>query len=375
MAKKTLVGQELIRQLEMFFPKAYAMDKDPIGLQVGTLNKKVKTILVALDVDQRVCDEAIAMGVDLIIAHHPLLYRPLAQLATDTPKGKIVMQLIKHDIAVYAAHTNLDIAPGGLNDWLATKLGLEATRVLAPTGAEQLKKFVGFVPKTHVEQVRTAVTAVNSLELQGYRQCSFTSEGIGSFEPLATAKPFIGDNQQLNFVEEVRLELIVKTTEVATIVAAYQQAHPYEVPAYETFTIDQQGAVYGLGRIGRLPQAMSFNKFMALLKKAYRLDGVRVVGAKPDQQIRHVALLGGSGSGYWREAKKQKADIYLTGDIGYHDAQEAVEANLMMADIGHYAEHVCKENLHKMITHFLEEHQYDAQVLTTTSEVDPFEIW
>lgn len=375
MAKKTLVGQDVIRYLETYFPKSYAMDQDPVGLQVGTLNKKINTILIALDVDQRVCDEAIAMGVDLIIAHHPFLYRPLKQIATDTPKGKIVMQLIKHDIAVYAAHTNLDIAPGGLNDWLADKLGLTATKVLSPTGTEQLKKFIGFVPKTHLEKVRTAVAAVNSLELHGYRQCMFTSEGIGSFEPLAAATPFIGEKDHLNFVEEVRIEFLVKANEVAQITAAYQVAHPYEVPAFETITIDQQGESYGLGRIGELPQAMSFNKFIALLKKAYHLDGVRIVGAKPDQQIRHVALLGGSGSGYWRDAKKHKADIYLTGDIGYHDAQEAVEANLMMADIGHYAEHVCKDNLHKMITRFLEAEQYDAHVLTTTSEIDPFEIW
>ncbi|MGL4624663.1 MAG: Nif3-like dinuclear metal center hexameric protein [Culicoidibacterales bacterium] len=375
MAKTTLVGQELIRYLETYFPQTYAMENDPVGLQIGTLNKKIKTILVALDVDQRVCDEAIAKGVDLIIAHHPFLYRPLTKIATDTPKGKIVMQLIKNDIAVYAAHTNLDIAPGGLNDWLAQKLGLTGTRVLSPTGATQLQKFIGYVPETHLEHVREAVMAVNHREVHGYRHCAFMSPGTGSFESLETASPFIGEKQQLNFVEEIRLEFLAQASDMEAIISRYCDAHPYEVPAYETVTVEQTGSSYGLGRIGELPQAVSFNKFISTLKKAYRLDGVRVVGAKPDQQIRHVAILGGSGSGYWRDAKRQKADVYLTGDIGYHDAQEAVEAKMMLVDIGHYAEHVCKENLHKMITHFLEEQHYDAQVLTTTSEVDPFEMW
>ncbi|MGL6248784.1 MAG: Nif3-like dinuclear metal center hexameric protein [Culicoidibacterales bacterium] len=273
MAKKTLVGQELIKHLELLYPKAIAMEKDPIGLQLGSLNKPVKKILLALDVDQRVCDEAVSKGVDLIIAHHPFIYMPLQQLQLDTPKGKIIAQLIKNDMSVYAAHTNLDIAENGLNDWMASRLGLTQTQVLSATG------------------------------------------------------------------------------------------------------VDAQGVEIGLGRIGQLPSPMQLETFVEVTKQAFNLSGLRIVGARPMKEIRRVAVLGGSGSSYWRQAKMKKADIYVTGDVGYHDAQEAVESRMMIADVGHYAEHVCKEHLHKIIAEFIKGNDYDAQVSVTTSEADPFEIW
>ncbi|MGL4971581.1 MAG: Nif3-like dinuclear metal center hexameric protein [Culicoidibacterales bacterium] len=375
MAKKTLVGQTLIKALELRYPKALAMEKDPIGLQLGSLNKPIKKILVALDVDQRVCDEAVAQGVDLIIAHHPFIYMPLQQLQTDTPKGKMIAQLIKHDISVYAAHTNLDIAKNGLNDWLASRIGLLNTEVLSPTTVEKYVKFSGYVPTADFEAVRAQVFAAVDDEYFGYRDCSFASEGIGSFTPLHTSQPVIGTKQELNLVAETKLEMRVPQNQVANVIKAYQAAHPYEVPAYETVILEETSAVLGLGRIGTLAQPMHLADFVEVLKTAFNLAGLRIVGAQPQKLIQSVAVLGGSGSSYWRQAKMKKADIYLTGDVGYHDAQEAVETKMMIADIGHYAEHVCKEHLHKIITEFIEGNEYDAEVIVTLSEADPFEIW
>lgn len=201
-------GYEIIQLFERFAPKHLAMEGDPIGLQIGTLNKPIHTVMIALDVLEEVVDEAIEKNVDLIIAHHPPLYRPLKQIVTDQAQGRIVEKCMKHDITVYAAHTNLDIAQGGVNDWLAEALGLQEVDVLVPTYEEALKKLVVYVPETHAAAVREAIGSAGAGHIGNYSHCTFNSRGIGTFLPQEGANPFIGEKGTLEQVEEVRIETI-----------------------------------------------------------------------------------------------------------------------------------------------------------------------
>ncbi|AZV44417.1 hypothetical protein BAOM_3808 [Peribacillus asahii] len=205
---KTANGHQIIELFEQFSPKHYAMEGDPIGLHIGSLNKPVSKVMIALDVLEEVVDEAIENGVELIIAHHPLIYRPLKKIDTTSTAGRIVEKLIKHDIAVYAAHTNLDVAKGGVNDLLAEALQLQQTEVLAPTHEITLKKLVVFVPVEAEDQVREALGKAGAGAIGNYSNCSFSAEGTGRFLPGEGSEPAIGTQGTLESVSEVRIETI-----------------------------------------------------------------------------------------------------------------------------------------------------------------------
>lgn len=243
---KLVNGQEIIRLFEQFSPKALAVEGDKIGLQIGTLNKKIKNVMVTLDVLEETVDEAIAKNVDLIIAHHPPVFRPLKNIVTDQPGGRLIEKCIKHDIAVYAAHTNLDVADGGVNDMLADALGLEETKVLVPTYAESLKKLAVYVPKEYEEKVRKALGDAGAGHIGAYSHCAFSSEGIGSFRPLEDANPFIGQAGELERVQEVRIETVYPSGIEKTVLAAMKKAHPYEEVAFDIYPVEQSPLQKGL---------------------------------------------------------------------------------------------------------------------------------
>src|SRR6185437_15077957 len=189
---KKVNGYEIIDLFEKWSPKRYAMDGDPVGLHIGQLNRPVENVLVTLDVNEEVVDEAIKAGANLIIAHHPLIYRPLKNIVTDTPQGRIIEKCIKNDIAVYAAHTNLDVAPGGVNDMLASLLGLKETKIVESTYFEPMYKLVVFSPVTHADTIRHALGKAGAGAIGDYTGCSFSSTGTGRFTPIGGANPYIG---------------------------------------------------------------------------------------------------------------------------------------------------------------------------------------
>ncbi|MDF2726366.1 MAG: hypothetical protein K0Q59_6044, partial [Paenibacillus sp.] len=202
-------GQTVIQLIERLAPKHLAVPDDKIGLQLGTLRKDIQTVLVTLDVTEEVVEEAIRLQAELIIAHHAIIYRPLAHLQTDTPAGRLYEKLIKHDIAVYIAHTNLDVAEGGINDMMAQALQLEVSGHLEDVHTEKLKKLVVFVPQTHQEQVRTALFNAGAGWIGNYSHCSFNIPGTGTFKPQEGTDPYIGQAGKLEQVNEVRIETIV----------------------------------------------------------------------------------------------------------------------------------------------------------------------
>ncbi|MEI5905815.1 Nif3-like dinuclear metal center hexameric protein [Bacillus spongiae] len=366
-------GFEIIQLFEQFSPRKYAVEGDSVGLQIGTLNKKVNKVIVTLDVLDEVVDEAIREKADLIIAHHPPIYRPLKNLVTDSGKGSKFEKLIKHDIAVYVAHTNLDVAPGGVNDLLVDALQLENAKVLVPTVHEELLKLVVYVPTEYEEAVRRALGDAGAGYIGNYSHCSYTSSGEGRFLPLSGSTPFVGTHGEVEQVEEVRIETIVTSSNQKSVIRAMKAAHPYEEPAYDLFSLQNEGNTLGLGRIGVLNETMSLKDFALYVKEKLEVDGVRVVGNLGDK-VKKVAVLGGDGNKYIHSAKFKGADVFLTGDLYFHTAHDAMELGLNVVDPGHHVEKVMIKGVAKELKKRVESAKIQVDVIPSTINTNPFTL-
>ncbi|MGA8941865.1 MAG: Nif3-like dinuclear metal center hexameric protein [Thermoactinomyces sp.] len=342
-----LHGFDLISAMQAYAPSMLAVENDRIGLQVGDPQSEIKKVLVTLDVSEEVVDEAIRMGANWIVAHHAIIFHPLKEIRTDQPAGRMIAKILANHINVYIAHTNLDAAENGVNDELASRIGLENCRTLVHFKEDSLKKLVVMVPVDHHESVLQAVSKAGAGWIGNYSHCTFNMEGTGTFLPRDGANPYIGKAGELERVREIRMETIMPASIQDKVVEAMLEAHPYEEVAYDIYPLDLPGTPLGFGKIGYLPRAMKLDEFAAQVKTAYACDGLRVVG-NPEQPVRKVAILGGSGSRYFGEAKRQGADVYITGDVDFHTAQDALAQGLSLIDPGHYIEHwvvprVCKE--------------------------------
>lgn len=366
-------GQTVIQVMEQLAPKHYAVENDKIGLQLGTLQKEIKKIIVALDVTEAVADEAIAAGADLIIAHHAIIYRPLAKLDTTTPAGRLYEKLIKHDIAVYIAHTNLDTADGGMNDWMADLIGISAEKrdSLEEVHTDKLYKLAVFVPKAHHEDVLQALFRAGAGQIGHYSHCSFNTDGTGTFLPGEDTEPFIGKPGKLERVEEVRIETIVPHSIHRKVIQAMLKAHPYEEVAYDLYPVDLKGRSFGLGRVGKLDEPVTLGELCERVKKAFDLPALRVVGDL-NRVIRKAAVLGGSGSRYVRHAMFAGADVLITGDIDYHTAVDAVEAGFSIIDPGHNAEKIMKVKVAEWLNAQLAERKVATQAVPSGVHTEPF---
>lgn len=368
---KVANGQTIIQAFESWSPKSYAMDGDKIGLMVGTLNKPVHKMMITLDVLEEVIDEAIEKNIDFILAHHPLIYRPLKNIATDTSYGRIIEKAIKHEITIYAAHTNLDIAPGGVNDMLAEALQLTDTKVLVPTKTVKYKKLVVFVPKSHAESVRQALGDVGCGHIGDYSHCTFNSEGIGTFLPLEGTNPYIGHTGKKEEVEEIKIETILPETLQKKAITAMMKAHPYEEVAFDIYPLDNDGEVLGLGKIGYLKNEMTLQQFANFVKEAFDVKGVRVVG-NLNNKVKKVAVVGGDGNKFVKDAIFQGADVYVTGDVYYHVAHDAMMEGLNIVDPGHNVEKIMKHGVKKKLEQFLQRENYETEIIVSNINTDPF---
>lgn len=363
-------GHQIIEEFEKWSPKYLAMEDDPIGLHVGTLNKKVERVLVTLDVNEAVVDEAIAKEAGLIIAHHPPIFRPLKNLQTDLPQGRLLEKLIKHDIAVYAAHTNLDVATGGVNDLLAQALGLKDTGILVKTYEAELVKIAVFVPESHEEQVRQALGNAGAGAIGDYEHCSYTLSGTGRFRPTDEADPFIGEAGKMEMTEESKIEVVVRKSERDRVIRAMIAAHPYEEVAYDVFTLENKELPMGLGRIGSLPEEMTLQSFAEYVKDKLHVPFVRVVGSWEDK-VTKVAVLGGDGNKYIHQAKRAGADVYVTGDMYFHTAQDAQAIGLNIVDPGH---HVEKVMILGVANHMAKRTDWQCEFLPSEVDTEPFRL-
>ncbi|CEH29660.1 hypothetical protein AM501_22365 [Aneurinibacillus migulanus] len=364
-------GQRIIQYFEEFAPKHLAMEGDKIGLQVGTLQKEVKKVMIALDVLEDVVDEAIAEGVDLIIAHHAVIFRPLKSLRTDLPAGRLYEKLIKHDIAVYVAHTNLDVAEGGINDLMAEALGLTDVDILEKWHEQKLKKIVVYVPLSHADAVRDAMSQAGAGSIGQYSHCTFGVRGTGTFMPGEGTDPYIGEQGKLEEVEEVRIETIMPEDIQARVVKAIIKVHPYEEVAYDIYPVEQAGATLGIGRIGKLKESVTLREFAEHVKAAFDVTGLRAVG-NLDTMVQKVAVLGGDGNSFVSKAMFRGADVLVTGDIYYHTAHDAMAGGLSIIDPGHNIEKIMKQGVKNVLDKRIEQDKLDTKIIVSKVNTDPF---
>ncbi|GAA0457662.1 Nif3-like dinuclear metal center hexameric protein [Alkalibacillus silvisoli] len=365
--------KDVIKIVEEMAPKHLAFEGDPIGLQVGDFNGKVKRVMVALDVLENVVDEAIVKEIDLIIAHHPFIFKPLKSIDINSEKGRIIKKLIKHDITVYAAHTNLDITSGGVNDMLMNQLGIESEGVVVSTEKERLYKLVIFVPTTHETELRDALAEAGAGHIGNYSHCTFNSEGFGTFKPQEGTDPFIGSTNQLEKVNELRMETIVPESLLGQSIQLANEAHPYEEMAYDLYPLQLQGEDKGLGRIGRLESPKTLEEFAQDVKHSFNVPQLRFVG-DPSKKVKKVAVIGGDGNKFINQAKLKGADVLITGDVYYHTAHDALGIGLAMIDPGHHVEQVMKQGLMNILEEKANDHQFDLEFTSSGQVTEPFQF-
>ncbi|MCZ8536051.1 Nif3-like dinuclear metal center hexameric protein [Paenisporosarcina quisquiliarum] len=370
---KTANGHEIIQLFESWSPKFYALDDDPIGLQIGQLNRPVQKVLVTLDVTLEVVQEAIDQKCQMILAHHPPIFRPLKNLRTDSPSGEMFALCIKHDIAVYAAHTNLDVAPGGVNDLLAEALGLQEINILEETYAEPMMKLAVYVPTSASEDLRKSLARAGAGKIGNYDSCSFSSTGIGRFQPLEGANPTIGTKNHLEEVNEDKVEVVFPASNKAKVLKAMYTHHPYEEVAFDLWTQDTKTQEQGIGRIGSLEQPMSLDAFAQRVKDRLSVPFVRIVG-EAGANIRKVAVLGGDGNKYIQKAKRAGADVLVTGDLYFHVAQDAQALGLNVIDPGHHVESIMKKGVSEKMNGMCKEKKFDCTFVASKISTEPFRI-
>lgn len=369
--KGIITNSDIFQEIERWAPRDLAYDWDNVGLQVGSFSRPVKKIMITLDVLETVVDEAIDKGVDLIIAHHPLLFKSIKQININDVQGRIIEKLLKHDISVYASHTNLDAANGGVNDMLCDAIGIMNTELLMESKQEVLVKLVVYVPLTHVNAVREVLGDSGAGHIGNYSHCTFLSKGEGTFKPLKGTKPFIGEEGNIAKVDEAKLETIVQEKNIPYVLEQMKRAHPYEEVAYDIFSLNNAGEKLGVGRIGDLPSEMTLQELSNHIKQTLDVPKVRVTGDL-QQKVKKIAVLGGSGSDFIQDAKENGADVYLTGDMSFHHAQDAWQMGLSVIDPGHHVEKVMKQATKRYLEKIYTNKQ--IEVIISNSNTEPFQF-
>lgn len=326
---------DIINELESIAPPELAVTDDRIGLQAGQLTSEVRKVFVTVDATDAVVETAIEQDADIIVAHHPLIFKPLTSVAETAPVQRRLARLIRANAALYVLHTNYDTVRGGINDVLADTIGVRDTEPLVTLKTDSFVKIAVFVPEANVEDVRNAMSDAGAGMIGRYTHCSFRSRGIGSFVPLCAADPYIGSIGNLEEVEEYRLEMVCAASWADLVVEAMLEAHPYDEVGYDLYELANEPIAYGYGRVGILDEEMSLSEFAKRVKDVLELEYARITGDK-DKRVRRVALCGGSGSGQYKEALKAGADVYVTGDTKYHDVMDAKDLGLAIVDAGHF---------------------------------------
>lgn len=325
---------EFVACVERHAPPSLAFPGDPIGLQLGHPDRPVTKLLVSLDPTLPALEHGLDQGCDAWLVHHPLIYQPIKSLVETTSTAKIAAQAIRADMALIGAHTNWDVAPGGINDVLAELFQLEGVSSWGSGVDEALEKLVTFVPREALETVYDALKAAGAGEIGRYKGCAFTAEGEGRFEAGPGAHPVVGSSSGPNVVPETRLEMVVRASQKSAVTAALRRTHPYEEPAFDWVPLAQK-VQHRAGRVGDLRQPLSTVDFQ---KEIDRVLGCRCDAWFPsDRPVRRVGFVGGAASGDWVWAQAEAIDVFVTGEVRQHDAVGACESGIGIVAAGHYA--------------------------------------
>lgn len=325
--------QEITDCLEAYAPLALQESYDNAGLICGSKDMNITAALICLDSTEAVIDEAIERGCNLVIAHHPIVFSGLKKFNGKNYVERVIIKAIRNNIAIYAAHTNLDNVHNGVNAKIAGKLGLINCTVLAPQ-KNLLKKLVTFCPEAKAEEVRTALFNAGAGKISNYDECSFNTTGTGTFRAGAGSDPFVGEIGKQHQEKEVRIETIYPQHVEGQVLKALFNAHPYEEVAYDLIPLSNTHNRIGAGLIGELPEEIDEMDFLKRLKTVMKADSVRYTALR-DKKVKKIAICGGSGSFLLGDATKSGADVFVTADFKYHQFFDA-ENRIIIADIGHY---------------------------------------
>ncbi|GAA4835672.1 Nif3-like dinuclear metal center hexameric protein [Algivirga pacifica] len=334
--------KEVIAFLEGEAPTALQEGYDNAGLITGTGQEEIKGVLFSLDCTEVVVEEAIAKGCNLIVAHHPIVFKGLKRFNGRNYVERTIINAIKNDICIYAIHTNLDNVKHGVNARLSALIGLENTSILAPKKG-RLMKLTTFVPMEHQQMVLEALSAAGAGNIGNYSECSFMVEGEGSFKPNTEAKPFIGEQGALEKVKETRIEVILPDYASGKVLSALKNAHPYEEVAYYLQALENTNQDIGSGMVGDLKEAMEVKDFLKHLKEVLNLQVIKYTPSV-QKEVKRVAVCGGSGGFLLNNAKAAGADVFVTADYKYHEYFDA-EQQIMIADVGHYESEIHTKDL------------------------------
>jgi dinuclear metal center YbgI/SA1388 family protein len=319
--------------LDSRIPLSFQESYDNCGLQIGNRNNEVSSALISFDVNEDVVDEAIKMGCGLIISHHPLIFDKIKTITGKTYIDRIIINAIKNDISIYAAHTNLDIINGGVSFKMASILGLKDIKVLSPA-KDKLLKLVTYVPESHLENVRKALFNAGAGKIGNYDCCCFTSDGMGSFRPSENTKPFVGEKGKIHFENEIKIEIVLLDFLKEKVVDALIEAHPYEEVAFDILKLENAYSEAGLGCVGDLPDYIDEKKFLDIISVKFNAKGIRFSGST-NKNIKRVSVCGGAGISLLNDAVASGSQAFITGDVKYHNFFD-VDNRLLLVDIGHF---------------------------------------
>jgi len=327
--------RDVWRALDEHFPFAHRADWDNVGILLGDPGAPVRSILIALDATPGVLSAVRRRPVDLLVTHHPVVFKPIPRIRPDRPEAAAAYALLRTGVAAISAHTNADVAPRGVSHVMARRLGLRGIRPLIPgEPSSDACKVVVFVPGSHADAVLDAASGAGAARIGEYRRCSFRTEGTGTFLPREGADPYIGSPGREERVPEIRLETVAAGSVLPAVLRAVRTAHPYEEPAIDVIPLRGAALGGGVGAVGDLPAPEPLADALERVRRTLRPSWIRLAGPRR-KTVRRVAIVGGSGAEFAGAAREAGADLYVTGDVKYHQALEAEGAGMPVADIGH----------------------------------------
>ena len=339
--------KEIRKVLEEFAPLKLQESYDNAGLVCGSNEWDVKGVLCTLDVTEEIIDEALKLGDNLIVAHHPVIFQAIKSLTGKTATERILIKALQNNIAIYAAHTNMDNISTGVNQKICDKLGLINCKILSP-GTGNLVKVVTFVPENFASQVRDALFTAGAGNIGNYDSCSYNISGQGTFRGGESTHPFVGEKGKLHFENEIRIETVVPRFRLNSCIDELIRVHPYEEVAYDIYPIENEYNSIGSGMIGEFETPVTHKEFMDMLKRTFNIPAIRYAGLIKEHYKR-ISVCGGSGSFLLNKAIGLNSDVFLTSDIKYHQFFEA-EQKLLFCDIGHYeSEQFTKEIFYDLL--------------------------
>ena len=359
---------QVIQTLEDLAPPRLSETWDNTGLLLGDRQQSVSRVLTCLTLTPDVAAEAVAAGVQLVVTHHPLMFKPIQRVTTDTSEGRTLWRLATQGIAVYSPHTAWDSAPQGINQQLAEGLGLSEIQPLRPLPDETQVKLVTFVPESDLERVQTALWDVGCGRIGAYERCSFYSAGTGTFYGTEGTDPTVGQAGRLERAPEFKLEVVCPKRRIAAAVTALRAAHSYEEPALDVVPLEMLTGTQGTGRWGSLGLPTTLQQFLEQVRSLLPGALLQVVG-NPDLSVQRVAVTCGSAAEFWKDARKLGCQVLLTGESRFHTGLEVRDAGMGLIVAGHYAtEHFAMERLAQLLS----QHCPALTVTASTAESDPF---